>query len=389
MKAEKKIENTVKTICKYGHNLLILCRGDELISWDFITNSIEYILVSKNQDQHLNMLAVNGAVVLTILGASIAKFEIASDYNLRKEQKHIVSIGEVPELTVAVRYADSITVQKHGFCSEPVSLDKRVHHSFCLTMNGAYILNEFGGGYCLPPNQLQFQSMSDMKQAIRILKSFPATDNCVYYIDTLWNLSCGQSNYSYDLSQYHLSAATIRALKEFVLILGTGHGVNDASTGHVTLSGKLLIFQTDRPGFLRFCGAQSFSSTYGVLIDAAFHEESNRFYLMFNTPYSAKAKDLLHVCFGTKEELLSGEGNHADINIGRSQDANPSTACAGNNYLVCYQGNIYAYDAVTLKYQAALAVNGSFNSLQASQNNGMYALALCNNSTEIKKIIPY
>ncbi|HCC35536.1 MAG TPA: hypothetical protein DEQ02_07875 [Ruminococcaceae bacterium] len=388
--AERKMTNPVKAICKFGQKLLVLCHHDEIIIWDYAANRTQAISADKNEDRHMNMLAANGNTIFSILGSAVVKFETVSGYHETKSNiRQIIAMNEIPELTVAARdQSGNITVQTNGFCSKPIRLeDERIQPSVCITSGGTYLLSEFGQGYYLPPKQSYFQPIKEIGRAIRILKSFASPDGCVYYIDNLWRFCCGQSSFSYDLSSYGFEIADVRFLGPYMLLFGIGSGMSDASTGHVPLSDKLLIFESVRPGLLSFYGEQSFSSAYGVPVDAAFHEETKRIYLMFNTPHSAKSQDLLHVCFGTKEELTSGGGRHADINLGRTQNINPSTACAADSYLVCYRGNIFAYDAATLAYQAALAVNGSFNRLQASRG-GDYALALCGGSSEIKKVIP-
>ena len=211
----------------------------------------------------------------------------------------------------------------------------------------------------------------------------------MYCIDVLWNLYCGQSSFSYDLSRYHFETANISASGKYVLIFGSASGVqatSSASTGHERLSGTLLIFETARPGLLRLRGERLFSEKYGTPVDAAYHETTGNIYLIFNTPHSSKTHDLLHVCFGTEEELISGNGRHADININRRQGETPTTACTADSYMICYQGCIYAYDAATLEYLAALATESSLRKVQAPQKTNAYALTLSGDSTTASKI---
>jgi len=390
--AERKLDATIKSICNFGQKLFILCHSDELLLWEWAANCIESVYVEKNENQHLNnVVSTKDNGIMAILGASIAKFEMGNDHKFNKAKKQIISMDEIPELIAAVSDGNNgISIQRNDSCSETIRLEKNTQYSACLTVDGTYLLSEYGRGYYLAPNQKLFEPIKEIGQTTRILKYCAATDGCVYYIDTLGHFCCGQSNFTYDLSRYQLSIFNMRALGNYVLLFGTAHGAQatqNASTGHEPLTGTLLIFQIIRTGLLCFCGERLFSAKYGIPIDAAFHPNTEQIYLMFNTPHSAKSKDFLHVCFGTKEEFISGKERHADVNIGRRGDNIPNTACAADSYLICYVGNVYAYDAMTLKYLAAIATNSSFNRLQITQHSSEYALALCNDSTEIKQII--
>ena len=393
--AERKMESAVKTLCCMGQKLLVLCHNDELILWDWIENSANVIGIEKGSNQHLNMLSVSDNNVMTILGASVAKYELASGHVYKSAKVQIVSMGEVPELTAAVRDSkNGVSIQQSGFRSETTRLEDDIaEYSIHLTKEGTYLFSEFGQGRYLAPGHTSFQPLrhAEKGQPVRILKSFATADGCVYCIDVLWSMNCGQSSFSYDLSPYRLQFINIRVFGEYVLIFGKSDSeksMHSAATGHISFDNILLIFQAIRPGMLRFCGERLFSSLYGKPMDAAFHEKTQQFYLLFNTPHTARKKDLLHVWHGTKEELIAGRGCHTDINVSRKGDNLCTSACAGDSYLVCYQGSIFSFDAATLEYRAAIAANGSFDRLQAALINGAYALALCNNATEIKQITP-
>ena len=385
---ERTMDVPVKSVCPFEQKMLILYKQNELLLWDWRNNETVSVFANTGEERFLNNPAAHGDEIMALLGASIAKFEI------KKESPNyagaIISVDELPELTAAVNDGNcGVTIQKNAFCSEVARLEERVKYSACLTSGGAYILSEFGGGFYLAPGQTRFEKITDTGQAIRLLHSFSSQDGCVYYIDTLWNLRCRQSDFSYDLSRYHFSAINIRAFDNYVLLFGTAGGAqatSGAATGHEVLSGTLLIFQVVQPGFLRFYGERLFSAAYGAPADAAFHEKTGRIYVIFNTPHSAKSRDLLQVCYGTKEELVAGNGSQAKLNIPRMLNTNPSTACTVDSYLVCYQGNVYSYDAISLEYQAAIAADGSFNGLQSARNSSAYALAVCSNSTGICRI---
>ena len=392
--AEKKMENDVKSICAAENKLLILCRNDELVLWDWIKNQSSEIYAKINQEHYLNELAYtdnDNKEIMSVLGGSVAKFEIKAGHTeAARSGKQIVAFDELPELTVAVKDNDSITVQKNDFCSLPLSIDERFRYEINLTPEMAYLFDDLGHSWFLAQNQTYFQPLIYTGQPLRILKSCAAADGRVYYIDTLWNFRCLQGDFEYDLSRYHIDIVNLRAFKKYIVIFGTASGVQatqSAATGHEPLTGTLLIFEITRPGFLKFCGERLFSAGYGNLMDIAYHEKTNQLYIIFNTPHSDKKMDLLHVCYGKAEDLILGKGYHKDLNIARKQKA-PSTACAADSYLVCYQGNIFAYDAITLEYQSAVAAGRSFDRLQPSRNSPEYALALCGNSTQIKTITP-
>ena len=181
----------------------------------------------------------------------------------------------------------------------------------------------------------------------------------------------------------------MRSLARYIFIFGTASGVqatSSAATGHEALSGTLLIFETVRPGVLELRGQRLFSSQLGTPVDVALHSETDQAYIIFNTPHTANKVDLLHVCFGTVDELITGNGRFIDLNIGRKQSTDPGTACAADSYLVSYQGYVFSYSALTLEFQSAVAVDSSFGRLQVPQSNSAHALALCGNQNEIRKI---
>jgi len=387
------MENNIKAICAAAPGMLILCQSDELFLWDIAGNRLELIYIEKDQDTHLNLLACSGDnAVMSILGASVVGFEIKEGASGALSAKsRIVSFDELPELTVAVCESDSITVRRSGFCSAAISLESRISCDYILTTQGVYLLNELGHGYFLAPGRTDFQPLEQIGLAVRILKSTAATDGCVYYIDTLYNLCCGQSSFQYSLSSYQFGVLNMRSLARYIFIFGTASGVqatSSAATGHEALSGTLLIFETVRPGVLELRGRQLFSAQLGTPVDVALHAEADQAYIIFNTPHSANKVDLLRVCFGTIDELIAGNGRFMDLNIGRKQSTDPSTACAADSYLVSYQGYVFSYSALTLEYQSAVAVDSSFGRLQASQSNSTHALALSGNLNEVRRITP-
>ena len=383
--AEKQFDTAIKSISNMGQKLLILCQTAEPVLWEWSTNRLESVYSEKS----LHYVISKNDSIMAFIGSSMVKFEMSDDRQFSKAKAKIISMDEIPELTVAVSNESlGISIQRKGYCSESIQLEQ-VQYSACLTINGTYLLSGYNYGYYLAPDQKCFQPIKEMGQTMRILKSCAATDGCVYYIDNLGHFCCLQSDYTYDVSRYQLSIFNMRALGNYVLLFGTAHGIQatqNASTGHEPLTGTLLIFQIVRSGCLQFYGERLFTSRYGIPIDAAFHQHSEQIYLMFNTPHSAKKEDLFHVKFGTIEAFVSEKEHHTDINICRRSDDIPNTVCAADSYLVCYQENVYAYDAMTLEYQAAIAMNGSFNKLQAAKSSCAYALALCNNATEIKQI---
>ena len=392
--AKTKPDANVKEICNVQQKLLLLCHDDVLILWDWLENRSSVLYTEKNRDQHLNYLAYSDSnIIMSTLGASIAKFEKKTGNSKTiQANKQIISFNELPELTVAVRENNRITIHKKDFCSTPFDVDNRMNYEISITSEGVYLFNEFGQGHFLASKQRNFVPLKYEGQPIRILKNFAGTDGCVYYIDTLRNFCCGQSSFQYDLSQYHFEIINIRAFSNYIFMFGSASGVQatqNASTGYEKLSGTLLVFEIVRHGFLRFCTERLFSSKHGNLADLTFSQKTNRLYIVFNTPHSAKKSDLLHVCYGTVEELISGNEYYKELNIARTQGGiNPSTACAANSYLVCYQGNLYAYDAETLQFESAIAIDSSFNRLQSSQTSSAHAFALCGNGTEIKTITP-
>ncbi|MCL2807070.1 MAG: DUF4062 domain-containing protein [Coriobacteriia bacterium] len=390
--SEIKTETDVKSITKMEQRLLILCRSDELISWDWAAHDLELLHVAKAEDRHFNELAISDqGNILTIYGAAIAKFEMQkSAYGAWGAVQRILAVDELPELT-AVVYADdnSVTVQREGFSSESVKLEKNVKHTACLTSKGIYLPGEYGKGYFLAANQTRFEHSTQQGEAIRNLRYFSASDGCLYTIDNLWNLQCKQSGFSFDLSHYKFNTINISALEDHVFMYGLASGsqaVSDTSTGHELLSGLLLIFQVISPGWLQFCGQRVISEKYGKLADVAFHKETERVFVIFNTPHSSKSNDYLRVGFGTKEEWLSGNESHRDINISRKSDADISSACATDSYMVCYQGSVFAFDVSTMEYLAAIAIDNSIDSLQASQSSNEHGLALSGDSTEVYEI---
>jgi hypothetical protein len=158
------------------------------------------------------------------------------------------------------------------------------------------------------------------------------------------------------------------------------------STGHEVLTNTLLVFETARPGVLVFKGERSLSARHGRILDAALHIPSGRIYLILNTPHSAKSKDPLTTGFGTLKDFLSGRERYAELGISRKGDAQAFSACAKDSLLVCYEGNIYSFDADTLEYQCALPVKADI--IKTAGNDGEYVLALCSNKTEVKRLTP-
>jgi len=390
--AVSKMDGDVKSICAMDEKLMILCRNDVLLLWDWAEGSFESIHVDKSEERHLNELAItNDSEVLTILGASVAKYVLENgSAGMPGPKARIVSMDELPQLTAVVCGDDNtLTVQRAGFCSEPLSTEKNVKYTACLTQGGVYLLGEYGQGFFLASDQTHFMYAGSQGQPVRYLKIFSATDGYVYFIDNLWNLHCGQSGFTFDLSRYEFDIVNTYAAGEYVFIYGTASGVlsiSNASTGHERLSGLLLIFQISGPGMLRLYGERAISEKLGKPADIAFQMKTSRIYIIFNTPFSSGEKDLLGVSYGTKEEWISGNESHKDINICRKVDANAGTACTSESYLVCYQGNVFAYDAMTLEYKAAIACDSSIDHLQGTQGKDTHALALCSDSTEIIKI---
>jgi hypothetical protein len=389
--AEIKPESDVRFICTIGDKLLLLCHGDELLLWERTSTSA--VQFSKEENRHLYGLALAGdGQILSVFGSNAARFEFTSEGSVDNAMQEIIAMDEVPLITVAVRDRQGISVHGKDFHSETVHPEERLHYSVCIGADKTYLLDERGQGYSLDTRQKNFQPAKGFEGALRVLRYSTPLEGRVYYIDTLWHLRCENSNYSHDLSSYHFGHADMRTCGKYLFVFGNIAGVQamgGAATGHETYSKILLIFESVNPGRLRFCGERVFPTGYGTPADIALHEKSGRIYLLFNTPNSAKTVDFLTVCCGTKEEFTLKQERRTELNIPRRQGETLSTSCTANTYLVCCQGSVYAYDAVTLTYQAAVSIDSSFSIIKPSQRADNYALALCSHGTEVVRVIPY
>jgi WD40 repeat protein len=392
--AEIRPEPEVRFICTIGDKLLLLCHGDELLLWDRAAGSTSSVQIPKEENRHLYGLALAGdGQILSVFGSTAARFELCCDGSTDSNAvQEIIAMDEVPLITVAVRDKQGISVCGKDFHSETVRPQERLSYFVCMGADKTYLLDERGQGYSLETRQTSFQPAKGFEGALRVLRYSTPLEGRVYYIDTLWHLRCEKSNYSHDLSSYHFGHADMRTCGKYLFIFGNIAGVQaigGAATGHETFSKILLIFESVNPGRLHFYGERVFPTGYGTPTDVALHEKFGRIYVLFNTPNSAKAMDFLTVCYGTKEEFMLKQEQRAELNIPRRQGKTLSTACAANSYLVCYEGNIYAYDAVTLTYQAAAGIDSSFSIIEPSQRTDSYALALCNHGTQVVRVIPY